>query len=57
MHSSGEKEDFFSFQSLITDLSKALMDQHQTITPVVFNEILMSKVSETTGHLVEPVKR
>ena len=33
------------------------MDQHQTITPVVFNEILMSKVSETTGQLVEPVKR
>ena len=57
MHSSGEKEDFFSFQSLIIDLSKALMDQHQTITPVVFNEILMSKVSETTGQLVEPVKR
>ena len=33
------------------------MDQHQTITPVIFNEILMSKVSETTGQLVDPVKR
>lgn len=33
------------------------MDQHQILTPGVFNEILMSKVSETTGQLVEPVKR
>ena len=33
------------------------MDQHQILTPGLFNEILMSKVSETTGQLVEPVKR
>ena len=57
MYSSGEAEVFFSFQLLIIDLSQALMDQHRILTPVVFNEILMSKVSETTGQLVEPVKR
>ena len=33
------------------------MDQHHSLTAGVFNEILMSKVSETTGQLVEPVKR
>lgn len=33
------------------------MEQHQSLTSGVFNEILMSKVSETTGQLVEPVKR
>ena len=33
------------------------MEQHSSLTPAIINEILMAKVSETTGQLVEPIKR
>ena len=33
------------------------MEQHNSLNPALINEILMAKVSETTGQLVEPIKR
>ena len=33
------------------------MEQHSSLNPGLISEILMAKVSETTGQLVEPIKR
>ena len=33
------------------------MEQHSILTTPMINEILMAKVSETTGQLSEPIRR
>ena len=33
------------------------MEQHSSLNPGLISEILMAKVSETTGQLAEPIKR
>ena len=34
-----------------------MIEQHNSLNSNIINDILMAKVSETTGQLVEPIKR
>ena len=36
---------------------QACIEQHNSLNSNIINDILMAKVSETTGQLVEPIKR